>query len=551
MKENKIKIGLAFSGGGFRATSFSLGVLSFLNSIKLSDQSLLTRVVALSTISGGTITGTRYAIGIKKNESFEEIYSSLYKFMSQIDLIDLSLSELISKNEWSSKGINSLISAFADVYDKELFNQEKFGILLTDNNPIHLKHISFNATEFANALQFRFQRTEKIRNPKENEPDRGIIGNYYYRIPENIAKNIRMADILAASSCFPGGFEPINFPDDFSLPQSKENEDVFRNNNFPVGLMDGGIVDNQGIEPLLLTEDRMKRNRADSSDNDSNELDLLIISDVTSPYMEDFKASKKQKKSFLRTLSPQIIFIANSILLLCSLVGLFFSIKNGLLLSIIILSSLSTLNILLFIIATVIKKMPEKFQIPQAFMKPFTKLLKIKLGVYENLILNRTNSLLKMTNDVFLKHIRRLNYNKIYTDKSWKNRRIMNAIYELRFGEQKLQNKIKNQKINKSLIPSKALQEVATVAASMGTTLWFTKDELNKKNMLNSIIACGQFTMCWNLLEYIGKIKSNPENINESHNELIKSESIVLLYWEKFNKDPYWQVNEINNKTNF
>jgi len=77
-----LKIGLAFSGGGFRASSFSLGVLSFLNEVKIDNTNLLSKVYALSTVSGGTITGARYAIGIKNGENFNEIYWSLYNFMT-------------------------------------------------------------------------------------------------------------------------------------------------------------------------------------------------------------------------------------------------------------------------------------------------------------------------------------------------------------------------------------------------------------------------------------------------------------------------------------
>jgi hypothetical protein len=35
-----------------------------------------------------------------------------------------------------------------------------------------------------------------------------------------VARNVRLADVIAASSCFPGIFEPINFPDDFRWPSA-------------------------------------------------------------------------------------------------------------------------------------------------------------------------------------------------------------------------------------------------------------------------------------------------------------------------------------------
>ncbi|TKG94185.1 patatin-like phospholipase family protein [Puteibacter caeruleilacunae] len=534
----KFKIGLAFSGGGFRASSFSLGVLSYLNNVQVKDSTLLNQVYALSTISGGTIAGTRYAMGIKNGQSFNEIYWSLYDFMSQVDLINVGLDNLVKGAETRP---TSLITAFADAYDRNLFDQGKFGTLLEEDNPIHLKHISFNATEFSNALQFRFQTTEKIKNAPKGTPDKGIIGNYYYRIPDEIAKEIRMADILASSSCFPGGFEPISFPCDFKLPQQSYEHEFFNNKDFPVGLMDGGIVDNQGIEPLLLAEKRMSESRKKKK-NKGNAFDLLIVSDVTSPYMKGFQPSKTRKPNIWRRLTFLRLIVVNLILLIAATIGLISAIGNASLTWSVICTSLITVNLLVYLLLLLIRKLPLKFDVPKAFLNPFRKLMKVKFAIYENMILDRATSLLKMTNDVFLKHIRRLNYDKIYTDESWKNRRIMNAIYELREEEDKLQRKIESGKLDKDLIPSKDLQQVASRASSMGTTLWFTKKELNDDNMLNSIIACGQFTMCWNLLEYIRTIKKDDANTNKRHKKLIKLEDQLLSHWKKFNDDPFWLV---------
>lgn len=51
------RFGLALSGGGFRAAAFHLGVLK-----RLEELGLLARVEMLSTVSGGSITGTLYAL---------------------------------------------------------------------------------------------------------------------------------------------------------------------------------------------------------------------------------------------------------------------------------------------------------------------------------------------------------------------------------------------------------------------------------------------------------------------------------------------------------
>jgi predicted acylesterase/phospholipase RssA len=539
-----LKIGLAFSGGGFRAASFSLGVLTYLDKVAIGDKKLLEQVVALSTISGGTITGARYTAGIKKGESIAQIYHSLVRFMRDVDLVDGCLSNLIAKRNWDGHKINSLICAMADVYDKELFNGEKFGTLMDeyDEHPIHLKHFSFNATDFANALQFRFQQSER-QGCIKSDTDRGIIGNYYIRIPYAIAKDIRLGDIMAASSCFPGGFEPINFPDDFHLPPSPELSAFMAHNNLPVGLMDGGIVDNQGIEPLLLADKRMVREMPSPTEN-SHAFDLLILSDVTSPFMDEYRASTQQHQSWWRRLTPQQLLLANSLILIGSLTGTIWSAVTGHIWPGIALSALTTASLLIFVVGLFVTSLPNKFQVPNAFTAPLRKLLKVKLVAYENMILNRSNSLLKMTNDVFLKHIRRLNYNRVYNDPSWKNRRIMNAIYELAKNHQRFQQKANTNTPDVRRLPSDKMRHVAQTAHSMGTTLWFTKEELEVKNMLNSIIACGQFTMCRNLLDYIDKLKADNENTSPNHSALIACEAQLLDHWDRLTANPFWLVEQ-------
>ncbi|MCB0713103.1 MAG: patatin-like phospholipase family protein [Ignavibacteriae bacterium] len=62
--ETAHKIGLALSGGGFRASAFHLGVLKRLEELRLLDH-----VSLISTVSGGSITGALYALRCSKNGS--------------------------------------------------------------------------------------------------------------------------------------------------------------------------------------------------------------------------------------------------------------------------------------------------------------------------------------------------------------------------------------------------------------------------------------------------------------------------------------------------
>ena len=62
------KLGLALSGGGFRAAFFHIGVLA-----RLAELGLLYRVEVISTVSGGSIVGALYYLHLKQRlESMPE-----------------------------------------------------------------------------------------------------------------------------------------------------------------------------------------------------------------------------------------------------------------------------------------------------------------------------------------------------------------------------------------------------------------------------------------------------------------------------------------------
>jgi len=86
LEYNGFKIGLALSGGGFRASLFHLGTLA-----KLAQLDLLKHIEVISTVSGGTIIGTLYYLKLQK--LLEEKHD---KKIVQKDYIDL-VEELIEE----------------------------------------------------------------------------------------------------------------------------------------------------------------------------------------------------------------------------------------------------------------------------------------------------------------------------------------------------------------------------------------------------------------------------------------------------------------------
>ena len=537
-----MKIALAFSGGGYRASAYSLGTLTYLKHLKFNNEPLLNSVEVLSTVSGGTITGSRYAVGIKKGETLDDIYKSLYKFFLDVDLVTKSIESLSSKKNEKEERVISLINEFADIYDEQLFNGEKFGVLFNEENPIHLKHIAFNATEFVTGLQFQFLLSEKIVYDENGKLKSGYTGNWKHRIPAKIVKHIRMADILAASSCFPGAFEPINFPTDFVF----EDKNVLKGYRGVIAMMDGGIVDNQGVESIRIAENIMKKNASEKADNS---LDLIILSDVSSPYMKRFTASKRTKKRWLSysyswlTIN-KINFIA-AIIAFASALGVVLFSRIGSIIGVIILTSMSTfflitlvaLNWSIYCIKKAINK--KMHYIDLAKLK---SLLSINFGKFEGLLKNRIKSVAKLVGSVFMKTIRQLNYEKVYEDIRWKNRRVMSAIYEL-----KDENEREDPDEYEYLQTSEEIKRISKKVFGMSTTLWFEKKHL-KDDMLNKLIACGQYNLCWNLLDYVLRIKEDKDNTNEHHKQLVLCEKALREDWGRFNEDPLWLVNKYNRK---
>lgn len=152
--------------------------------------------------------------------------------------------------------------AVAQAYADTFFTDRLARLLDADT---HLREMTFNASEFTTGLSFRFLKSANAR---------ARFGNRNFPVPAEVARQVRLADVVAASSCFPGGFEPIRFPDDFNRPAAGGTANrVPAGLSAPLGsplpLMDGGIFDNQGIDSVLQAARRTR-----------GEVGLFIVSDT-------------------------------------------------------------------------------------------------------------------------------------------------------------------------------------------------------------------------------------------------------------------------------
>ena len=332
-------IGFALSGGGFRAATYGLGVLSLMNEITWTEdgqeQNLREKIKFVSSASGGTITLTTYVAALFDQIPFLDFYHFLNGALTGENLMDKAITLLNDQGKWTLDGKSrNMINAFAKVYHKELFSgPQKKASTIGDIKTVkkgtvapHIEEYCFNATEFYTGISFRF-----IGGHTRS----GVFGNKNIHVndAEPQAKahlnKIRIADVLAASSCFPLGFEPIVFPTDFTYrggPSTKELKDSitlstvsYDENKTPAeneeskraltekefsdaktfGLMDGGICDNQGLYSLLLADKRGNKNKTPK--DVYHRFDLMMVSDVTSFYMSPYKVPKtKTDKKWMK-----------------------------------------------------------------------------------------------------------------------------------------------------------------------------------------------------------------------------------------------------------
>lgn len=554
-------LALSLSGGGYRAASFHLGLLTYLSSVKWNGLPLLERVRVISTVSGGTFTGVCYASSLAQNQSIDDCYEKLFRFMSEIDLISEGLKKLSCYHDWNSEKSRSLINAFSLVYFEHL---EKNTFSLLFEKRTHLTEIIFNATEFTYGLPFRFQKCEL----NEEGYSYAFLGNRQVNMSPAAIREVRLSDVIAASSCFPMGFEPINFPDDFRhkdapmltvMEESWHTDQWGKRCRFPVGLMDGGIVDNQGIDSVIWAEERMKNYQGQLKNvvsDDKKAIDLYIISDVASPFMDSYVRTEEKPMKSWRNLNFKRFMWFGLAFLLAGAGATWLGFQSASRFWIYFIGAAASLLFLAgaasLFLSNLFRWMMKVFEVPEFFIQRLAQFSGLKFGIYETLIKNRIKSVISMVSEVFMKQIRRQEYGRVYNEEGWSTRLIMNAIYELTQQQTTYRNEDKKDILSQDLQHVSArLMATAEKAKSMGTTLWFTPEELQseKDNMLKTLIATGQFTACFNLLEYIEKILLSPKYKEdyeayppELKIQLKELYNIMLDDWKAFNDDPYRMI---------
>lgn len=221
-------IGLALSGGGYRAMVFHVGAL-----IRLNEVGLLRKIDRISSVSGGSITAGVLATSWTKLAFAKGVASNfdiVVKRVRKMAGISVDAGAIIG-------GIflpGSISDRVAKAYDQHLFG----GAILQDlpddeieGNP----RFVINATNIQTSALWRFSRN--------------YMGDYRVGLVEN--PKVSLAAAVAASSAFP----PVLSPSTLSIEQpvvKSRGADLHREPfTKEAVLSDGGVYDNLGLETIV------------------------------------------------------------------------------------------------------------------------------------------------------------------------------------------------------------------------------------------------------------------------------------------------------------
>ena len=529
-------IALALSGGGFRAAAYHLGTLNILYLLGLLD-----RVHMLSTVSGGSIIGAFYALKRKLGVDFATIYGQFYEFLATDELLDNAVAKWKTACESGSSDYK-LIQAFAEVYDEYLFDHQPFGALWEHGQDSHLDYVIFNATELYSGLAFRFQYGKptpySVPDGARSVRFEYLIGNGNLYIDHDLAKQLRLADVVAASSCFPGGFEPFVLPDDFKR-SSPEPFTFYQSNDqtLPiqrVALLDGGIYDNQGTDSLKIVNQRLTNLNRQLLPNEPAlpTSTLLVISDVDSAGINLFETPEQGPIASvgrrLKTLPSILTQTATGCFLLAGICTLYqltvFIWPNVAPAAGFVTGMLSGVFLTVGVITSVAmgwikRKVSELKQILGSVFSP-------ALGPVSNMTIDQVIYLLKirlssvyaLLDAIFLRRIRTLNYGATEQNPGWI--RLSSVL-----------DRMIRDMTNPKIAPSEKkellrIQRIIDVARQMKTTLWWQDNQYR----LDAIVASAELTFCYQTRKHL----ANEANRVKAGVDVVDLERKLALIWQAY-----------------
>jgi predicted acylesterase/phospholipase RssA len=268
------KVGVALSGGGFRASLYHIGVLA-----KLAELDMLRHVEVLSCVSGGSILGAYYYLELKHLlESTADQDITREHYIALVRRIEKNFLEGVQRNIRNrmlfgfGANLKTVFSRrpptserLGELYERELYARIPDG---AGSGPRYLRDLMIqpfgsedfrprydnwrrrskvpvlvlNATTLNTCHNWQFTASY-MGEPPARGIDSEIDANdrlrrvYHEDLPGEFG-GLRLGHAVAASACVPGLFDPLMF-------------DQLYESGYVARLVDGGVYDNQGVSSLL------------------------------------------------------------------------------------------------------------------------------------------------------------------------------------------------------------------------------------------------------------------------------------------------------------
>ena len=268
------KVGLALSGGGFRASLYHLGVLA-----RLAEADLLRHVAAISTVSGGSMVGAAYYLRLRHllqtterptQADYERVVQELiedFREGTNANLRTSLLTDFAACRAILTGDDKVYAERMAAAIWRTLYSRAAQGDTVLDADPqlgelgiapknappgFHPRYhntdraakvpaLLVNATALNTGHSWHFTTQSMGESPfsiVDGADALPRLRRSYYRNPRGeIVRGVSLSQAVAASACVPGLFAPLRFTELYD--------------GYDVALVDGGVFDNQGALALL------------------------------------------------------------------------------------------------------------------------------------------------------------------------------------------------------------------------------------------------------------------------------------------------------------
>lgn len=310
MEDNGKRIGLALSGGGYRAAAYHIGTLRALHKLNILD-----KVDVISSVSGGSITAAYYVLNKHKGyAAFEKLFiKKLQHNVLWIAFIGLLLviATIFAIVRFSPEGyvvatfigsIVLLLLAWYNVLPVSKYIECAYSLLFfkgakLDSLP-ETPILAVNSTDLSTGNQFTFSQDRMSCYPYKNKTEFNTCG-------------FSLSRAVMASSCIPQIFSPIKIGKMYRKGLSFKQ---------PL-LVDGGLYDNQGAHVFECSDGHYAVDYAIVSDAGNSEISskwcinpictLIMTSEIL---MKRIKNLQRQHNSYIPEYKKKTLYVYNDLM---------------------------------------------------------------------------------------------------------------------------------------------------------------------------------------------------------------------------------------------